>query len=105
MVDPCADYKEVLPYYQLENLQAHGWIAHQRYPTEGRVWHPSGAHPFISLHEALVHNGDFANYHGVCEYLKQRTISPLFLTDTEVSMLLFDLWSRVYGYPLVIRCV
>ena len=25
---------------------------------------------------------------------------PLFLTDTEVSVLLFDLWDRVYGYPL-----
>jgi glutamate synthase domain-containing protein 3 len=47
-----------------------------------------------------VHNGDFANYHGVCEYLKQRNIFPLFLTDTEVSVLLFDLWSRVYGYSL-----
>ncbi|MCX8103322.1 MAG: glutamate synthase [Candidatus Bipolaricaulota bacterium] len=92
--------EQALQYYQLENLQAHGWIAHQRYPTKGRVWHPGGAHPFIGLHEALVHNGDFANYHGVCEYLKQRNISPLFLTDTEVSVLLFDLWSRVYGYPL-----
>ena len=92
--------EHALHYYQLENLKAHGWIAHQRYPTKGRVWHPGGAHPFIGLHEALVHNGDFANYHGVCEYLKQRNISPLFLTDTEVSVLLFDLWSRVYGYPL-----
>lgn len=92
--------EQALQYYQLENLKAHGWIAHQRYPTKGRVWHPGGAHPFIGLHEALVHNGDFANYHGVCEYLKQRNIYPLFLTDTEVSVLLFDLWSRVYGYPL-----
>lgn len=92
--------EQALQYYQLENLRAHGWIAHQRYPTKGRVWHPGGAHPFIGLNEALVHNGDFANYHGVCEYLKQRNISPLFLTDTEVSVLLFDLWSRVYGYPL-----
>ncbi len=92
--------EQALQYYQLENLRAHGWIAHQRYPTKGRVWHPGGAHPFIGLNEALVHNGDFANYHGVCEYLRQRNISPLFLTDTEVSVLLFDLWSRVYGYPL-----
>ncbi len=34
------------------------------------------------------------------EYLKQRNIHPLFLTDTEVSVLLFDLLKRVYGYPL-----
>ena len=92
--------EQALQYYQLENIRAHVWIAHQRYPTKGRVWHPGGAHPFIGLHEALVHNGDFANYHGVCEYLRQRNISPLFLTDTEVSVLLFDLWSRVYGYSL-----
>jgi glutamate synthase domain-containing protein 1 len=92
--------EQALQYYQLENVRAHVWIAHQRYPTKGRVWHPGGAHPFIGMHEALVHNGDFANYHGVCEYLKQRNIFPLFLTDTEVSVLLFDLWSRVYGYSL-----
>ncbi|HEY5961559.1 MAG TPA: hypothetical protein VIV60_33600 [Polyangiaceae bacterium] len=87
-------------YYQLENVKAHVWIAHQRYPTKGRVWHPGGAHPFVGLNEALVHNGDFANYHSVSEYLRQRNIRQQFLTDTEVSVQLFDLWSRVYGYPL-----
>ena len=25
---------------------------------------------------------------------------PQFMTDTEVSVMLFDLWNRVYGYPL-----
>ena len=52
------------------------------------------------MNEALVHNGDFANYHSVCEYLAQRNLFPQFLTDTEVSVLLFDLLNRVYGYPL-----
>ncbi|MGA9347337.1 MAG: glutamate synthase [Anaerolineae bacterium] len=92
--------EQLMRYYQLEDLEAHVWVAHQRYPTKGWVWHPGGAHPFIGLDEALVHNGDFANYHAVCEYLRQRNIYPLFLTDTEVSVLLFDLWNRVYGYPL-----
>ncbi len=92
--------EQAAEYYRLNDLTAHVWIAHQRYPTKGRVWHPGGAHPFIGLNEALVHNGDFANYHGVAEYLRQRHIVPLFLTDTEVSALLFDLWDRVYGYPL-----
>ena len=92
--------EQVVHYYKLEAFKAHVWIAHQRYPTKGRVWHPGGAHPFIGLNEALVHNGDFANYHSVTEYLKQRNIYPLFLTDTEVSVLLFDLYSRVYGYPV-----
>ncbi|MBN2243739.1 MAG: glutamate synthase [Acidobacteria bacterium] len=87
-------------YYQLQDFKAHGWIAHQRYPTKGRVWHPGGAHPFVGLNEALVHNGDFANYHSVGEYLRQRNIRQQFLTDTEVSVQLFDLWDRVYKYPL-----
>jgi len=92
--------EQVVQYYKLDDFKAHIWIAHQRYPTKGRVWHPAGAHPFIGLNEALVHNGDFANYHSVVEYLRQRNIHPLFLTDTEVSVLLFDLLSRTYGYPL-----
>lgn len=92
--------EQVVRYYRLEDFPAHVWIAHQRYPTRGRVWHPAGAHPFIGLNEALVHNGDFANYHSVAEYLRQRNIVPLFLTDTEVAALLFDLYSRVYKYPL-----
>ena len=87
-------------YYKLQDFRAHVWIAHQRYPTKGRVWHPGGAHPFVGLNEALVHNGDFANYHSVCEYLRQRNIRQQFLTDTEVSVQLFDLWDRVYKYPL-----
>jgi glutamate synthase domain-containing protein 1/glutamate synthase domain-containing protein 3 len=92
--------EQAAAYYQLEDLMAHVWIAHQRYPTKGRVWHPGGAHPFIGLNEALVHNGDLANYHALSAYLRQRNIVPLFLTDTEVSALLFDLMDRVYEYPL-----
>ncbi len=92
--------EQVAQYYRLENFRAHVWIAHQRYPTKGRVWHPAGAHPFMGLDEALVHNGDFANYYSVAEYLKQKNIYPHFHTDTEVSVLVFDLLNRVYGYPL-----
>lgn len=91
--------EQLVTYYQLEDLLAHVWIAHQRYPTKGRVWHPAGAHPFIGLNEALVHNGDFANYFSISEYLRQHNVQPQFLTDTEVSVLLFDMLTRVYGYP------
>ncbi len=91
---------DVVRYYGLEDLHAHVWIGHHRYPTKGRVWHPGGAHPFVGLNEALVHNGDFANYASICEYLAQRNIYPLFLTDTEVSVLVFDLLHRLYDYPL-----
>ena len=92
--------EDVIRYYMLEDLIAYVWIGHQRYPTKGRVWHPGGAHPFVGLDEALVHNGDFANYYSVSEYLAQRNVAPLFLTDTEVSVLLFDVLNRTYGYPL-----
>ncbi len=92
--------EEAALYYNLLDVKAHIWIAHQRYPTRGRVWHPGGAHPFAALNVALVHNGDFANYHSVSEYLRQRHFYPQFLTDTEVAVLLFDLWHRLYGYPL-----
>ncbi len=101
MILKIVGYAEKLAqYYLLDDFKAHCWIAHQRYPTKGRVWHPGGAHPFIGMNEALVHNGDFANYHSVTEYLKMRNCYPLFLTDTEVSILLFDLWKRAYRYPL-----
>jgi glutamate synthase domain-containing protein 1/glutamate synthase domain-containing protein 3 len=98
---------DVIRHYQLEDFHAHVWIGHHRYPTKGRVWHPAGAHPFVALHEALVHNGDFANYASICQYLAQRNIHPLFLTDTEVSVLVFDLLHRTFGYPLeyVIECL
>ncbi len=92
--------EQVVSYYGLSDTRARLWIAHQRYPTRGRVWHPAGSHPFIGMNEALVHNGDFANYHSVKESLEQHGIAPLFLTDTEVSALLFDLLIRGHGYPL-----
>ncbi|MCP4686922.1 MAG: glutamate synthase, partial [Desulfobacterales bacterium] len=92
--------EKVAQYYLLEDFKAHGWIAHQRYPTKGRLWHPGGAHPFIGMDEALVHNGDFANYHAVAEYLMQHKIFPQFLTDTEVAVLLLDLLNRTFEYPM-----
>lgn len=91
---------DVIHTYGLEDLFAHVWIGHHRYPTKGKVWHPGGAHPFVGMHDALVHNGDFANYESVCSYLEQQNIRPLFLTDTEVSVLVFDLLHRTFGYPL-----
>jgi glutamate synthase domain-containing protein 1/glutamate synthase domain-containing protein 3 len=92
--------ENIVNYYKLEDFRAHVWIAHQRYPTRGRVWHPGGAHPFVGMHEAFVHNGDFANYHSVVEYLEQWGRETLFLTDTEVAVLLFDLLNRECNYPL-----
>src|SRR6266850_2472958 len=92
--------EDVIRAYGLENFRASIWIGHHRYPTKGRVWHPGGAHPFIGMNEALVHNGDFANYASISSYLAQRSIFSIYPTDTEVAVLAFDLLSRVYGYPL-----
>jgi glutamate synthase domain-containing protein 1 len=101
MILKVVGYAEAITdYYRINDLKAYVWIAHQRFPTKGRVWHPGGAHPFGALNTALVHNGDFANYYSVCEYLAQRNIYPQFLTDTEVSVQLFDLLERTYHYPL-----
>jgi len=91
---------DAVRYYKMEDATAHVWIGHHRYPTKGTVWHPGGAHPFIGLNEALVHNGDFANYSSMSTYLAQLNRHPLFLTDTEVAVLVFDLLYRVYDYPL-----
>ena len=91
---------DAVRYYRFEDANAHVWIGHHRYPTKGTVWHPGGAHPFIGLNEALVHNGDFANYASMSTYLAQLNRHPQFLTDTEVAVLVFDLLYRVYGYPL-----
>ena len=92
--------EQLVKYYCIDDLKANVWIAHQRYPTKGRVWHPAGAHPFIGMNEALVHNGDFANYFSMSQYLLQHNIIPQFLTDTEVSALCFDMLYRTYGYPI-----
>jgi glutamate synthase domain-containing protein 1/glutamate synthase domain-containing protein 3 len=93
--------EDVIKYYCLDDVTAHVWIGHHRYPTRGRVTHPGGAHPFgQGIDVALVHNGDFSNYVSVTDYLAQRGMEPLFFTDTEVAALAFDLHHRVYDYPL-----
>jgi len=41
--------ENVVRYYRLDDFKAHVWLAHQRYPTRGRVWHPGGSHPSLLL--------------------------------------------------------
>ena len=47
-------------YYQLSDTRAHVWIAHQRFPTKGRVWHPGGAHYPVGILTRGV------SYPGIC---------------------------------------
>ncbi|MCS5537303.1 MAG: hypothetical protein NZ770_04295, partial [Candidatus Poseidoniaceae archaeon] len=37
--------EDVIKYYLLDDVTAHVWIGHHRFPTRGRVTHPGGAHP------------------------------------------------------------
>jgi glutamate synthase domain-containing protein 1 len=49
MVLKIVGYAEnVVRYYKLDDFKAYAWLAHQRYPTRGRIWHPGGCHPFIT---------------------------------------------------------
>ncbi len=92
--------EDVIRYYKLEEMQGAHLDRAPEVPDQGPRLAPRRRPPVRRLDEALVHNGDFANYHTVSEYLAQRNIVPLFLTDTEVSVLLFDVLNRTYGYPL-----
>ncbi|MGH7454078.1 MAG: glutamate synthase-related protein, partial [bacterium] len=61
---------------------AHVWIGHQRFPT---VFSPysGGSHPFYGrINEALIHNGDFANYVAMVRFWDQFGGAPQFRTDT-----------------------
>lgn len=91
---------DVISSYDIYDLKAHVLIGHHRYPTRGKVWHPGGAHPFVGLHEALVHNGDFANYYSLAKFLTSKDREPLFSTDTEVAAQLFDYLVRTCGISL-----
>ncbi len=87
--------EQVAQYYKLRELQRPYLDCPSALPYQGTCMASGRSHPFIGLDEALVHNGDFANYYSVSEYLKQRNVYPLFLTDTEVSVQVFDLLNRV----------
>ena len=82
--------EDIVRYYCMDDFKAHVWIAHQRYPDQGARLASGRRAPVRGLNDALVHNGDFANYHSVTEYLEQRGLRTIFLTDTEVAILVFD---------------
>ena len=88
-------------YYRMPDTRAHVWIAHQRYPDQGPRLASRRRAP---VHRAERGPGPQRRLRqlplGVRVPGRQRNIFPQFLTDTEVSVLLFDLWNRVYQYPL-----
>jgi glutamate synthase domain-containing protein 1 len=53
--------EQVVKYYGLEDLRANIWIAHQRYPTKGRVWHPP-VEPHLRIPPGVC-NRDYGAYH------------------------------------------
>ncbi|MCG8608117.1 glutamate synthase-related protein [bacterium] len=76
----------------------HIWIGHQRFPT---VFSPysGGSHPFYGrVHEALIHNGDFANYVAMVRFWDQFGGAPQFRTDTEMAAKAYAILKQM-GYP------
>jgi glutamate synthase domain-containing protein 3/glutamate synthase domain-containing protein 1 len=77
---------------------AHVWIGHQRFPT---VFSPysGGSHPFYGrVYEALIHNGDFANYVAMVRFWDQFGGAPQFRTDTEMAAKAYAILKQM-GYP------
>jgi len=80
------------------NRGAHIWIGHQRFPT---VFSPysGGSHPFYGrVYEALIHNGDFANYVAMVRFWDQFGGAPQFRTDTEMAAKAYAILKQM-GYP------
>lgn len=80
------------------NRGAHIWIGHQRFPT---VFSPysGGSHPFYGrVYEALIHNGDFANYVAMVRFWDQFGGAPQFRTDTEMAAKAYSILKQM-GYP------
>jgi len=80
------------------NRGAHIWIGHQRFPT---VFSPysGGSHPFYGrIYEALIHNGDFANYVAMVRFWDQFGGAPQFRTDTEMAAKAYSILKQM-GYP------
>ncbi|MFQ5770602.1 MAG: glutamate synthase-related protein, partial [bacterium] len=80
------------------NYGAHIWIGHQRFPT---VFSPysGGSHPFYGrVYEALIHNGDFANYVAMVRFWDQFGGAPQFRTDTEMAAKAYAILKQM-DYP------
>jgi glutamate synthase domain-containing protein 2/glutamate synthase domain-containing protein 3/glutamate synthase domain-containing protein 1/Pyruvate/2-oxoacid:ferredoxin oxidoreductase delta subunit len=93
-VIPTKDGRAVVIY----SRGAHIWIGHQRFPT---VFSPysGGSHPFYGrVYEALIHNGDFANYVAMVRFWDQFGGAPQFRTDTEMAAKAYAILKQM-GYP------
>ena len=70
MILKVVGYAEAITqYYKIDDLSAHVWIAHQRYPTKGREWHPGGAHLRGPTRRQARHS---RHYDGTCEPAARR---------------------------------
>ena len=88
-------------YYRMPDTRAHVWIAHQRYPTKGRVWHPGGAHPFIGTERGAGPQRRLCQLPlGVASTWPAATSSRSSSPTPRSRCCLFDLWNRVYRYPM-----
>lgn len=79
---------------KISPLDGHLGIAHTRWATHGAP-SENNAHPHISNHLALVHNGIIENYAELREELKQAGYTFTSQTDTEVIAHLVDFYFQI----------
>ncbi len=95
--------EEIAAFFRLEEYHGHTWLGHNRFPTNTPGWW-GGAHPFVLLDWAVVHNGELSSYGINRRYLEQFGYRCALGTDTEVAAYLFDLLLRRHELPLELAC-
>ncbi len=96
--------EEIAAFFRLEEYRGHTWLGHNRFPTNTPGWW-GGAHPFVLLDWAVVHNGELSSYGINRRYLEQFGYRCALGTDTEVAAYLFDLLLRRHELPLELACM
>lgn len=91
---------DIYDFFRLDDYQAYGWLAHNRFPTNTPGWW-GGAHPFNVLEWSIVHNGEISSYGINRRYLESYGYYCLLQTDSEAIAYLFDLLIRRHKLSIV----
>ena len=91
--------EDVGVFYRLDEYAGYSWIAHGRYPTNTPGWW-GGAHPFVLLDYAIVHNGEISSYDANRRFIEMFGYKCTLQTDTEVMTYIMDYLVRVQKLTL-----